>query len=298
MRDNLSDIGTVPSSGPLSQSPDIILSPHLVEMPQSAFGAATWMDGDLGTGATAGETNYVYVRVKNRGKVPDDVTVTLYWTQASSFLHPLFWTLIGSVNLDNCRPHRVRVSPTPIEWEPPSTGHYCLIALVSPWRSPVEMPSTFSSNLELIEFFHGSNKVCFRNVQSVAAEESSEIVSRILLRGGRVGLPYQFVFDPMVPKGTTIELAVAGTVYRGLGRGDLTELTSPAPDSPESWEAPGALVLDNIFVGGHYRVSATLTVRLPKAWVSRSVCWVAVEQYYKGELMGRFNLVIRRGKTA
>ncbi len=103
LRDFVGDNGD-PHLGAISSSPDIILRQMAVPDPQAAFGAGSGTENDmtLGYEAEAGQDNFVYVRVRNRGgSAAADVTATVYWAPPSTLLTPDLWTLLGSTTLPN-----------------------------------------------------------------------------------------------------------------------------------------------------------------------------------------------------
>jgi hypothetical protein len=73
-----------PHSGPISASPDVTVRPTPVANPQAAHGEEAARRTALGYEVEAGQDNYVYVRVRNRGDyAADDVEVTVYWSVAN-----------------------------------------------------------------------------------------------------------------------------------------------------------------------------------------------------------------------
>jgi hypothetical protein len=78
LRDNIGDNGSVPTVGPISSSPDVIVVPNLVADPVASFGPSTENSNTLGSEVKKGQANYIYVRMKNRGTTAaSNVTATV-----------------------------------------------------------------------------------------------------------------------------------------------------------------------------------------------------------------------------
>jgi hypothetical protein len=127
MKDNWPDDGSVPSSAPTWNSPDI------------------WIrnDGDC-TQAThqnpvQGTTTTVCVRVRNRMATPvTNVSVDLYWANAAMGLWwPGSFTYLGSMSLPGMAGGAVEVRK--VLWNVPNiTGHFCLLARAKATEDPTD----------------------------------------------------------------------------------------------------------------------------------------------------------------
>jgi len=112
----------------------------------------------------AGQDNCVFTMVSNRGclGVPNAV-VTLYYADASTGLSwPASWTEIGSTTIPFFAPHSSTI--VNVTWNPPGTGHYCLLAIVS---SPLDPLVVNTSDLNA--FVRDNNNVAWRNVNVVGS---------------------------------------------------------------------------------------------------------------------------------
>src|SRR3712207_4652061 len=107
LRDHVGDTGD-PHNGPVASSTDIIVRTAPVPMgtdPQQAYGEGSGTENNdmLSTAVEAGQDNYLYVRVRNRGDlavVDRMAQVTVYWSEVATLVTPASWHQIGQVGLD------------------------------------------------------------------------------------------------------------------------------------------------------------------------------------------------------
>ena len=98
--------------------------------PQATYGegSGTEDSNTLGSKAEAGQDNYIYVRVRNRGgSAATNVVATVYWAEVSSLVTPDNWHLIGSTTLASVLEGDILTVLPPITWaaaDIPATGHY------------------------------------------------------------------------------------------------------------------------------------------------------------------------------
>ena len=119
IRDNIADVGT-PHAGPISTSPDVILRPASVADPQAAYGEGSGTEGSmtLGYEADAGQDNFVYTRVRNRGadrRRRDDDHV--YWSEVAMLVTPDMWNLVGSATLPSVPAGNMLTVADDIVWD-------------------------------------------------------------------------------------------------------------------------------------------------------------------------------------
>lgn len=137
LRDNVSDTGLIPSTGGISASPDIIARPSQVADGNASFGEAsgTANNPSLGFEVEAGQDNFIYVRMRNRGVGNAiDVTATVYWSEVATLVTPDMWTEIGTTNPVNVPQGDTLVVADPITWDEadiPGEGHYCFVGLAT-----------------------------------------------------------------------------------------------------------------------------------------------------------------------
>jgi len=172
IRDFVGDGGN-PHIGAISASPDIILRPTSVANPQVAFGegSGTENSNKLGSEAEAGQDNYIYVRVRNRGGSPaTNVIATVYWSPVATLITPDLWTLVGSVTIPNVPTGDLLTVSNPIIWPSvaiPSTGHYCFVGLIGNASDPAPDPATLLNWDNFRLFIRNNNNVTWRNFNVV-----------------------------------------------------------------------------------------------------------------------------------
>ncbi len=171
LRDNPGDDGTVPTSGGISASPDIIVRPFQIADPQTAFGEGSGTENSqsLGFEAEAGQDNYIYVRMKNRGAADaNNVTCQVYWSNVSTLVTPDMWNLIGTTAPVNVPQGDTLVVAPELVWpEPgiPGEGHYCFVGILDHPIDPAPpLPTTFTS---FSSFVRNQNNVTWRNFNVV-----------------------------------------------------------------------------------------------------------------------------------
>lgn len=171
LRDNVGDTGSVPSTGSISASPDIIVRPDLSPDPDAEFGEGSGNENSntLGYEAEAGQPNYVYVRMKNRGGADaNGATATVYWSEVSTLVTPDMWNLIGTTAPVNAPMGDTLVVADPITWNGvPGTGHYCFVGLLGHAQdaAPPLPPATDWDGFR--NFIRNHNNVTWRNFNVV-----------------------------------------------------------------------------------------------------------------------------------
>jgi hypothetical protein len=206
LRDSAGDTGAVPSTGALSTSPDVIVRSTQVANPVVAFGDGSGTENDetLGFQAEAGQDNYIYVRMRNRGaSAANSVRATVYWSPVATLVTPNLWTLIGTTGPVNVPTGNVLTVAPELVWPSagiPATGHYCFIAYLDHVQDPAPLvpgPTDWNGFLDLIR---NQNNVTWRNfnVMDVLPDpEADPMVMPFLLTG-----------DPGQARKFDIEIAV------------------------------------------------------------------------------------------
>jgi len=172
LRDFVGDTGD-PHLGAISSSPDVILRQTAVADPQGAFGAGSGTENDmtLGYEAEAGQDNFVYVRVLNRGgSAAANVTTTVYWAPPSTLLTPDLWTLLGSTTLPSVSTGDLLTVSNGISWPSaaiPTPGHYCFVSILDAPRDPGPTPADFLDWDNFTTFIRNNNNVTWRNFNVV-----------------------------------------------------------------------------------------------------------------------------------
>ena len=173
LRDNATDTGAIPSAGPISTSPDIIVRPAFVADPGAAFGEGSGQENSmtLGYEVEGGQDNYIYVRIQNRGTTDAvAVTATVYWSEVATLVTPDSWNLVGATAPVDVPQGDTIVVAGPLTWpaaEIPATGHYCFVGMLNHAQDPVPPlpgPADWNGFTALIR---NQNNVTWRNFNVV-----------------------------------------------------------------------------------------------------------------------------------
>jgi hypothetical protein len=301
MRDNVADTGAEPyMGGVLCWSPDIIARKNPVADPSTAFGAGTWGDADLGEKIEFGQDNYIYVRMHNRGNAPDDVTVSVYWTDASGFLHPGTWQLLGTVSASNVLPGEYRVEG-PVTWPSgtvPGIGHYCLIAVVNSVRDPIAIPSGFATVNEYLDFVRNHNNICYRNTDVEDVVPNAPPPSYTFLLRGLPEQAAQFRLEVRhrLPVGSVVEVDIEKSIPRFERIEEVMIRRKPvrrlAPNTLFRRTAQTPLILDQIHLKRNAEVPVRIRVEIPKKSPPGQYL-IYADQYLGDDHLGRVNFLLR-----
>ncbi len=108
-----------------------------------------------------GQQNCLFAEVRNRGNVSVTGAKVEFWYANASLglTWPAQWTLIGTVTLTTAiNPGGSAIAQAP--WFPVGTGHYCLLARISPATEPMTHPETSSIWTNVRQ----NNNLAWRNV--------------------------------------------------------------------------------------------------------------------------------------
>ena len=183
IRDSLSDVGTVPSIGTLYRSPDIITRAQPVANPDVDL--SDMSKDNLSDEVETGHDNYVYVRLQNRGSIPGDIFLNLYWSSPSTFSTPSSWNPIGSAQIYNVQPGMVRIAE--ITWRKedlPPAGHICIVAELDDTTDPAPDKTLITTGEMYTKFIAESNNFAWKNVQVVFVLPAGLTDMEFLIRGG------------------------------------------------------------------------------------------------------------------
>lgn len=295
IRDNNADTGMEPSLGTLYLSPDIWVS--LTNDPATSVPNPEY-----------GQTNYVFVRTRNRGsQAANNAQLKLYWAKAGTNLGQAYWKTdgikvngaVGNVQTINVPAHSASGDGevvTVFTWEPPNPanyqiepGHFCLFATVDHADDPLRQQDVSAVGWE--------DNLAWKNVNvqdvMLNAETSLEfyvaglphasavadlhIDRREMPAGGtvRIKLPTRYVDE-----GTPVNLQ---QVWLSEG-GRICEMQVVAPTTAD-------LRQFNLKPGENTLVR--LEVSLPEHAPDGELFPVYVEQRVNGALTGRVTLVAR-----
>ncbi|MFD5234999.1 hypothetical protein ACFWJ5_42320 [Streptomyces qaidamensis] len=166
MRPNLSSPeGIIPSSGPVCDCPDIIVSADPIDHPHQTLSTPeSWHSQNAGT-VYEGRPTYIYVRAKNFYDGSETGDVSLYYAPAELIQWPSQWKQNrlrpqeagDTVALRAHKRGGIAVGDNPFYWEapPPSpNGHYCLFALVNTAHTknplPDNVPTSYKGMADLV----------------------------------------------------------------------------------------------------------------------------------------------------
>ncbi|MDQ5808278.1 MAG: hypothetical protein M3320_06335, partial [Actinomycetota bacterium] len=172
LRDHVGDNGD-PHDGPVASSPDIIVRRDRLPPgtdPQVVYGEGSGTENSetLSTPVEAGQANYLYARVRNRGDagVVDGLAqVTVYWSEVATLITPASWRKIGQVGMDLPNGDVLTVTEA-IPWpaaQIPAPGHYCFVATVGTPNDPVPPLAAFGDFNAFVAFVRERNNVTWRN---------------------------------------------------------------------------------------------------------------------------------------
>jgi hypothetical protein len=182
LRDNLQDHGREPLiNGGISCSPDIIAFRDKLIDPDATLATPAAQNSDtLSENIEAGQDNYIYLRVQNRGSQPTSGTARVFWALPSVLPTPNSWheitdpanpEPIGSVN-----PGEMKIVG-PITWEKgaipaydpshPEKNHYCFIGLINSGDDPAPDKSQIHNIDDYYNFILASNNSTWKNFDVV-----------------------------------------------------------------------------------------------------------------------------------
>jgi serine protease len=298
LRDFVGDTGD-PHAGAISGSPDIIARPVAEPDPQGAFGegSGTENSSTLGFEVEAGQDNFLYARVRNRGgSDAANVTATVHWSPVATLLTPDLWTLVGSVVIPNVPAGNVLTVSDAIVWpaaQIPATGHYCFVGLVSHAADPAPAPADFLDWDNYRNFIRNNNNVTWRNFNVVdnepdPASDPAEYVGLVFLAPGAPDRARRMRLEIVarLPKGSRALLEMPLAMYeampdRGPAKFDKKRQTATLRVNPYGLRSLG----DMLFTAKS-RARLRLLVQIPKEY-RRMAYEVFVRQMFKDEEVGR-----------
>ncbi|HSY47972.1 MAG TPA: hypothetical protein VLC46_04095 [Thermoanaerobaculia bacterium] len=305
IRHNLADNGTS-HTGPESKSPDIIVKNTLFPQDQFATQISIASDNESDRSVLAGQTNYLYVRVWNRGTDATDVTADVYWSPPATLVTPSLWTFItGAILAHVPGPGNIVEVTQPLAWDQsliPAPGHYCFIATVGNAENPAPSPGTFSTFDDFVNYIAAHNNIAWRNFNVVAnAGKHSKgrfqgFVALPFLIPGAWDRAHAFVLETTadLPKGALMAVEVPSWLGRKL---------EPAPTEVEEHEdtkadgddrsrsrisvkPDGPHVVGQIELPAATRAASHMLVSIPAEHL-QGTYEVAIRQLYKGREVGR-----------
>ncbi len=216
LRANLGDNGSVPATGTLSTSPDIIpygLAP--VNNPVSFF--TNNYSQDVGKDLTANAQNYLYMRGKNLMNGPETGTLALYYSPASLLLYPDMWqqnqlktsTGASTVPVSAAKLGDIVVGADPFVWTPqmPNPGdHFCLVGQVVTPSHPNPIPATGSIS-DFASWVANNRGIGWRNVVVVNSGSPTLTQSVSYSQGTEAGSMYVAIQGTGIPAGAQVSFS-------------------------------------------------------------------------------------------
>lgn len=191
IRDSLADTG---DPQPVAMnSPDIICRQSVSPDPLAEFGGANWTFGGFSQSVEAGQDNYIYLRVQNRGTRADNIAVSVYYCPMGTFSDPTLWTLIGSLPISHVLPGQRQVAG-PLIWSSaniPATGHYCFVAVLGSTGDPAPDPMQIGVSISFTDYVRLYNNVAWKNFDVVDLLPNTLLPMRIGAGRGLEG-PFSF----------------------------------------------------------------------------------------------------------
>jgi len=298
LRDNVGDTGIVPSTGGISASPDIIVRPAAVADPQASFGqgSGTENSNTLGYEVEAGQDNYIYVRMKNRGGADaNNVTATVYWSEVSTLVTPDMWTLVGTTPAVNAPQGDTLVVADPITWaagDIPGTGHYCLVGILDHPNDPAPPlpgPTDWDGFRNLIR---NLNNVTWRNFNVVDLDPNvvADPTEMPFIIAGAPDRPRVFDLEIVqhLTKGTRVWLEVPMGLAKQFSEGRRWKYDINRKNRTVRMLLPATprLYMPEMRFGKAARMKARFLVEGIKKTVQRGN-WIAIRQLFEQEEVGR-----------
>lgn len=225
VRDFIGDTGIVPSVGPLSSSPDVIVLGAPVADPQFSYGEGSGTENieTLSEVVTANSPHSVYVRLRNRGMCRAvGVTATVYWSKVATLVTPSAWNPIGISLPVTVEAGDVLTVTAAIPWPaPPAAGHYCFVATVNHPYDPAPATPSPTDWAGFMTFLRQSNNVTWRNFNVVDSESLTRGAgASFAMRGAPDELRrFDFEIEARLPEDTPLVLEVPRQLLPALRGG-------------------------------------------------------------------------------
>jgi len=308
LRDNIGDTGAVPSTGSISASPDIIVRPTAVADPQAAFGqgSGTENSNTLGYEVEAGQDNFIYARVKNRGGAnANNVTVAIYWSEVSTLVTPDMWNLIGTTPPINVPQGGTLMVTNPVTWPAasiPATGHYCFVGIIDQAGDPAPPLPGPTDWTGFRNFITNQNNVTWRNfnVVDVDPDSASDTVQLPFQIAGAPDMarPFEFEIMQQLPKGAAAWLEIPMAIAKPFLHNLHLEYKYDRKNGGINLHLPArpSLKIPSMRLGKGERIKAKLIIKGVKKQVMPGNN-IAIRQLYKGEEVGRVTWQFHNRKT-
>lgn len=302
LRDDVGDTGAVPSTGSISASPDIIVRPAAVADPTAAFGEGSGQENSsmLGFEVEAGQDNFIYVRIHNRGTSDAaNVTCTVYWSEVSTLVTPATWHPLGTTAPALVAQGDTIVVAGPIVWpsaQIPATGHYCFVGLLNQAQDPappIPGPTDWAGFQGLIR---NQNNVTWRNFNVVdeIPDPAGDPAMFPFIIAGAPDQARMFQLEVMrnLPRGAEVILQLPLALAMKLLRGRLWKMEVDRERRFALLRLPALPRIDlgAIRLGRAARYPARFIVRGAKG-MEKGGHGIAIRQLYEKQEVGRVSWV-------
>jgi len=316
MRDNLTDIGDMPSSGGLAQSPDIfVLQTQFNQIQaQANYGGNSTNENVIPPATVDGtQQNYVYVRVKNRGPIDaNDVNITVYFTEPSALPTPEDWIKVNeaepTVTIATVPSGEELTCSQGVEWTNyPYTGHYCFIGAVD---HPDDAVPSFSDvqTIGFSDFIRNHNNITWRNFNVVENDPpppppdapSGFVILPFMFHGAERKKRMQLEIVERLPIGSSSMMEVPIDLLQFIKRREKS-LFKTDPKRKVVWmklHTSGKNLTPVVALPEKHKARLRIFVDIPKLYRTRKNI-IYVRQLYKGKEIGRISwlLVPKKNKT-
>ncbi|CAG5003786.1 hypothetical protein DYBT9275_03229 [Dyadobacter sp. CECT 9275] len=225
LRDYVGDTGNVPASGAISASPDIIVRPSLVADPDGTFGEGSGNENSstLGSRVEAGQDNYIYVRIKNKGgAAANNVRAAIYWSEVSTLVTPNLWHFIGNTSPVDVPVGDILVVSPPLTWGsaslPPANTHQCFVGILSHPQDPAPaVPGVAGFDWDdFYAFIRNNNNITWRNFDVVNDIDPSDPTAQLefnITGSPDKARPFEIEILNRLPEGARIILEIPYKLY-------------------------------------------------------------------------------------
>jgi serine protease len=296
IRDFIGDVGNPHGASFVCASPDIIPLQATVTNPQSTYGAGSGTENlsGLGDDIEAGQDNYIYVRVSNRGgTAANNVTATVYWSPPATLVTPNLWTLIGSDTIPVVPSGNVLTVSNAITWQAsniPGPGHYCFVALIGTANDPAPGPASFQNWNDYVLFIQNNNNAAWRNfnVVNIPPRISGPILLPFLAPGAfDIARPMRLEVVSRLPPGSRVWLEAPVELIDVLQtrspdiKIDARRRLASLPINPY-----GSSRMKEVLFAANSRTQMQLVVDIPKK-LRENAHEIYVRQMYENQEVGR-----------
>ncbi len=270
LRDNLSDVGIEPTGGgSLCRSPDIchyrnqLLDPNATLLSASALNQDTLFEN-----IERGQSNWIYLRIRNRGYSAASANVDIYWTRPSTLPTPVSWNLIGTVNVPSTNPDQWMVAG-PLEWpsdQLPSSKHCCFVGILYNPQDPAPNLSSVTDSASFQQLIRNNNNVVWKNFDVEDMFGGSYVHVEFQVQGWpRVHCKSDLELDlSALPQGTEGYLKIVKRISESSSQHNMTKQDESQLYLGYKVDCNNTAALRQMPLEPSDNTEATLTIQLPE----------------------------------